>query len=215
MNKLGEAPVLATLPDNLRRDETVRNISRAIEKELGEVSRAAGFLLLLSRLSELSEAFIDELAWQYHVDAYDQTLPLEQKRAMVRQALESHRKKGTAAVVQNAVSIILQEGYVEEWFQYGGEPYHFRVILIRGPMAGEDTLKRLVETVNAVKNVRSWLDYVQFYREMTGALYIGNTSYCHRDVTINSDISQDWRFGKSLYVENTSYVHRETRLKGR
>lgn len=208
MNKVDDIPLKETLPDSIRKDQTVQDICDAIKKEMQAVSRAAGYCLLLPRLDELSEALLDELAWEYHVDFYDQTMPIDQKREMVRQALENHRKKGTAAVVRNVVSIILEDGRVEEWFQYGGEPYHFRVILILGPMASEETIQKLVDTVYAVKNVRSWLDYVQFHRDLDGKLYFGGALGTHRKIEITRDASTELRFSQSIYMAGVSSWHR-------
>ena len=214
MNKVDDIPIKETLPDSIRKDRTVQDICEAIEKEMQAVNRATGYCLLLPRLDELSEALLDELAWEYHVDFYDQTLPIEQKREMVRQAIESHRKKGTAAVVRNVVSIILQDGRVEEWFQYGGEPYHFRVILIMGPMASEETIQKLVDTVYAVKNVRSWLDYVQFHRESEGRIYFGGANTVHKRVEITSDITQQMTVNTKLYFAGANTLHRDIQVSG-
>lgn len=214
MNKVDDIPIKETLPDSIRKDRTVQDICEAIEKEMQAVNRATGYYLLLPRLDELSEALLDELAWEYHVDFYDQTLPIEQKREMVRQAIESHRKKGTAAVVRNVVSIILQDGRVEEWFQYGGEPYHFRVILIMGPMASEETIQKLVDTIYAVKNVRSWLDYVQFHRESEGRIYFGGANAVHKRVEITSDITQQIIVNTKLYFNGANTIHKKVYTSG-
>lgn len=214
MNKVDDIPLKETLPDSIRKDQTVQDICDAIKKEMQAVSRAAGYCLLLPRLDELSEALLNELAWEYHVDFYDQTMPIDQKREMVRQALENHRKKGTAAVVLNVVSIILEDGRVEEWFQYGGEPYHFRVILILGPMASEDTIQKLVDTVCAVKNVRSWLDYVQFHRESEGRIYFGGANTVHKRVEITSDITQQMTVNTKLYFAGANTLHRDIQVSG-
>lgn len=214
MNKVDDIPIKETLPDSIRKDRTVQDICEAIEKEMQAVNRATGYCLLLPRLDELSEALLDELAWEYHVDFYDQTLPIEQKREMVRQAIESHRKKGTAAVVRNVVSIILQDGRVEEWFQYGGEPYHFRVILIMGPMASEETIQKLVDTIYAVKNVRSWLDYVQFHRESEGRIYFGGANAVHKRVEITSDITQQIIVNTKLYFNGANTIHKKVYTSG-
>lgn len=214
MNKVDDIPIKETLPDSIRKDRTVQDICEAIEKEMQAVNRATGYCLLLPRLDELSEALLDELAWEYHVDFYDQTLPIEQKREMVRQAIESHRKKGTAAVVRNVVSIIIQDGRVEEWFQYGGEPYHFRVILIMGPMASEETIQKLVDTIYAVKNVRSWLDYVQFHRESEGRIYFGGANAVHKRVEITSDITQQIIVNTKLYFNGANTIHKKVYTSG-
>lgn len=214
MNDLDDIPLKETLPDSIRKDQTVQDICDALKEEMRAVNQATGYCLLLPRLDELSEALLDELAWEYHVDFYDQTLPVDQKREMVRQALENHRKKGTAAVVRSVVSIILEDGRVEEWFQYGGEPYHFRVILIMGPMASEDTIQKLVDTVYAVKNVRSWLDYVQFHRESEGNIYFGGANTVHRHVEITSDISQRITVGTKLYFGGANTMHKAFHISG-
>lgn len=214
MNDLDDIPLKETLPDSIRKDRAVQDICDALKKEMRAVNQATGYGLLLPRIDELSEALLDELAWEYHVDFYDQTLSVDQKREMVRMALENHRKKGTAAVVRSVVSIILEDGRVEEWFQYGGEPYHFRVILIMGPMASEDTIQKLVDTVCAVKNVRSWLDYVQFHRESEGHIYFGGANTVHRHVEITSDISQRITVGTKLYFGGANTMHKAFHISG-
>lgn len=214
MNKVDDIPLKETLPDSIRKDRTVQDICDAIKKEMQAVSRAAGYCLLLPRLDELSETLLDEIAWEYHVDLYDQNYDIGQKRELVRQALENHRKKGTAAVVRNVVSIILEDGRVEEWFQYGGEPYHFRVILILGPMASEDTIQKLVDTVYAVKNVRSWLDYVQFHRESEGRIYFGGANTLHKKIEITSDISQKITVNTKIYFNGANTIHKKVYTSG-
>lgn len=214
MNNLDDIPLKETLPDSIWKDRTVQDICDALKKEMQAVNQAAAYCLLLPRLDELSEALLDELAWEYHVDFYDQTLSVDQKREMVRMALENHRKKGTAAVVRSVVSIILEDGRVEEWFQYGGEPYHFRVILIMGPMASEATIQTLVDTIYAVKNVRSWLDYVQFHRESEGRICFGGANTLHRHVEITSDISQRITVGKKLYFGGANTMHKTFHISG-
>lgn len=214
MNNVEDIPLVETMPASIRGDETIQNISKAIKKEMHDVSIATGYCLLLPRLDELSESLLDELAWEYHVDFYDQMLPISRKREMVRQALESHRKKGTAAVVRNVVSIILDDGRVEEWFQYGGEPFHFRVVLIMGPMESEETIQTLVDTIYAVKNVRSWLDYVQFYRESEGQIYFGGANTLHKKIEITSDISQKITVNTKIYFNGANTIHKKVYTSG-
>lgn len=112
------------------------------------------------------------------------------------------------------MSIILEDGRVEEWFQYGGEPYHFRVILILGPMASEETIQKLVDTVYAVKNVRSWLDYVQFHRESEGHIYFGGANTVHKRVEITSDITQQMTVNTKLYFAGANTLHRDIQVSG-
>jgi P2-related tail formation protein len=80
--------------------------------------------------------------------------------------------KGTPAVVQEMVSTVLSDGVVTEWFQYGGEAYHFRVQTDE-IISSEDIYNRLSAVITATQNIRSWLDCVLILRNWSGTDYIG------------------------------------------
>lgn len=65
------------LPSSVASDKTVQDIAKAISAKLQLINRQTELILLLPRLDELSEALIDELAWQYHVDFYDYQADIE------------------------------------------------------------------------------------------------------------------------------------------
>ena len=69
MLKLEAGPLIkSTLPSSISQDKTVQNICDAISLKVQELNRHVELVLLLPRRDDLSEALIDELAWQYHVD---------------------------------------------------------------------------------------------------------------------------------------------------
>ena len=128
--------------------------------------------VLLARLDELPEVVIDLLAWQLHVDFYEPDLPLDTKRALIRNSIPWHRRKGTPYAVQEMVSTVLAEGKVYEWFEYGGDPYKFRVETT-DTMPSNTAYSRLVNMVNAVKNTRSWLEEIIVRRNANMSLGYG------------------------------------------
>ncbi|TGV01264.1 phage tail protein I, partial [Mesorhizobium sp. M00.F.Ca.ET.186.01.1.1] len=115
------------LPENLKADPQVQALAEAITPELQVIAQAINECLLLPRLDELPEDIVDLLAWQYHVDFYDSSLPLEKKRELVKQANTTHRYKGTPWAIDKVVSTAFDEAVVSEWFEYGGEPGYFKV----------------------------------------------------------------------------------------
>lgn len=173
MLNLGDIKLAETLPQSISSDEQVKDICKAIEQRLWEIKKQSAFVLLLPRLNELSEALVDELAWEYHVDFYTLDLTLEKKRALVRKAIAWHRIKGTPAAVESVCSAVFQSASVEENWQYGGEPYHFKVKVIKEPVPNERVIDIIVDAINATKNTRSWLDEIGFYREMFHMFYVG------------------------------------------
>ena len=171
-------------------------------------------ILLYPRIDELPENLIDALAEQFHIDFYDAEMSLQQKRTVVKNSIAWHRRKGTPSVVEEMVQTVFESAHVEEWFEYGGEPYHFRVTLITAPLTDKAVLERLVDAINKTKNVRSWLEYVQFSRPMEQTMYIGGTTGVYKKLTMTSDLSQDQLMNKEVYVGGVSTIYKSITMTG-
>jgi len=143
-------------PPAIRNDPQVRAITSAVTPQQQAVSQAISECIILARLNEQPEEVVDLLAWQYHVDFYERGLKLDQKRNLVRTAIDVHRHKGTPYAVETVVKAYLNNAVVREWFDFGGDPYTFR-IETSGFNQGENTMSRLVAAINSVKNTRSHL----------------------------------------------------------
>jgi len=168
----------------LNGDSQVKALSAAVSPQLQAVSSAIAECILLARLDELDEDVVDLLAWQYHVDFYDAELTIAQKRKLVQTSIDMHRHKGTPYAVKQVVSTILDNAVVQEWFDYGGEPYYFRVVKIGGEMINADTYVRLKKAIDTVKNTRSWLEGVSLSRTINSTIYFGIAQSLHRKVGI-------------------------------
>ena len=83
------------MPQNLLADEQVKNAAEAIDTELKKVSELYKECLLISRIDELPSDIINALARQWHVDFYDDTMPIDTRRKLVKQSIAWHKIKGT------------------------------------------------------------------------------------------------------------------------
>lgn len=160
------------LPDSILGDEKVAFAAKALNGELQAVSSSIFEALILSRIDELSEEAIDLLAWQFHVDFYDPALSLESKRNLVRSSILVHRRKGTPWAVKQVCNDAFGYAEITEWFDYGGEPYHFS-ILTEGRLIDDAAWKRFFKALDSAKNVRSWLDEITISRPLHLDLYYG------------------------------------------
>lgn len=172
------------VPPSIRDDPEVQAAAAVLEGELQVITASIPTVLLISRIDELAEDVIDALAWQWHVDFYEPGISLAQKRTLVKTSIAQHRRKGTPWAVEQVVKAILNEGIVQEWFEYGGEPYYFRVIKIDGQMPDAAIYDRLKKAIDTVKNTRSWLEGVALYRESSGTVYVGGSVGSMRTVEI-------------------------------
>ncbi|WP_050698009.1 phage tail protein I [Anaeromassilibacillus senegalensis] len=156
--------LLVVLPDVLRNDENMRALATSISSVLAKRTEEIQRLMIYSRINELPEELLDILAHDFKVDWWDGDYTLEEKRKTLKESWRVHRTLGTKAAVETAISAIYPDTQVSEWFQYGGAPYHFK-LLIDATYEDVDPEKyrRVLEKVDYYKNLRSVLDEVEYY----------------------------------------------------
>ncbi|AYP68512.1 tail protein I [Exiguobacterium phage vB_EalM-137] len=112
-------------------------------------------------MNPLPAFLLDIIAKEEHVDYYDDKLDAEKKRSLIRNSWKVHKNKGTAEAIESVVSVLLEKAKVVEWFEYGGDPYHFK-IEIEGPYSGDDVLEVVFRAVNASKRRSTRLEAIWF-----------------------------------------------------
>lgn len=192
--------------------EPISTLANVVDAEIEKIN--PDLLLIYPAIDSLNEQLIDYLAVQMHVDEYDDTADLDIKRQQVKQSFLLHRLKGTKYAVQKAVSTVYQSAKVEEWPEYSGEPYHFRVTGITAPMNKTKTINKLVRLINAYKNTRSWLDYVQFNRLYRQTFLFGGNVNLVRKTTITFDLKQKIITQKDIHVLVGVGIYKEVTING-
>lgn len=143
------------LPESINKDP-VPDLAQVVDMALSDIN--SDLLLIYPAINDLPEALIDHLAVQMHVDEYDDS-DLTVKRKQVKESFLLHRYKGTKYAVQQAIATVYKSALVQEWPEYGGDPYHFRVKLTAATLGNATIINKMTQVINAYKNTRSWLDY--------------------------------------------------------
>ena len=169
---MSEYLIAENLPESINRTN-LNETAQTVDREMHLASDNVILALIYARIDELAENVVDNLAVQLHVDFYDYTLPVAKKRALVKQSIAWHQIKGTKAAVEQVIQTVFNQGHVQEWFEYGGDPYHFRVDVIESDDIDAATIGQVVKAINSTKNVRSWLDGIGFYRRINQKRYRG------------------------------------------
>ena len=123
------------------------------------LERVQGGLDCIQDVEKMPEWRLDELAWEYNI-LYDYDADVEIKRSWIRNARDFYAKYGTAEGIVQYLRAAFDSASVEEWWQYGGDPYHFRVNTTGEWSVENDAWAR--KSIAAVKNVRSVLDAITF-----------------------------------------------------
>lgn len=147
------------LPSSLKTDVQISAMAKAIDIKLKETDASIENVIILPYIHKQPSEVIDALAWQLHVDFYNPELPLDVRRKIVAQSLEVHMVKGTGRAVEIMLEAVFGSGWIEEWFQYGGEPHFFRVISSSFDITNS-RYEEFLEILETVKRKSSWLEYV-------------------------------------------------------
>lgn len=172
------------LPLGITRENLMRIFPPALIRDPAMVARANAIAeLLTARLVEidrariianidgLDEAVLDILARDFKVDWWDADYSLEEKRRTLKSSWRVHKTLGTKAAVETAISAIYPRTTVLEWWEYGGEPYHFRLdINITNDSIDSEKQRRVLERLNFYKSLRSHNDGVTYFVEAQPAI---------------------------------------------
>lgn len=176
------------LPESINKDP-VPDLARVVDMALSDIN--PDLLLIYPAIDDLPEALIDHLAEQMHVEEYDDNSDLSVKRQQIKESFLLHKFKGTKYAVQRAVATVYQSAKVEEWPTYSGEPYHFSISGITAPIEDGAVVNKLVRIVNAYKNTRSWLDYIEFIESTTTTTKSVACIMDDENLTITSKITDE------------------------
>lgn len=173
MNDIFTVDSTKFLPTVLQNDPSMLAIAQSIQGKLSEISLEIQKNIIYTRIDELDEILLDILAYDLHVDWYDYSYDLDTKRATIKNSVEIHRKMGTKYAVETATSNIFPGTKVEEWFEYDGEPYTFRVLVeLGGNSLSAAQQIDLYQKITFYKNARSHFDTLRFLSQAEGTMQI-------------------------------------------
>lgn len=169
--KISDLDFIRLLPVFMRDDEAAIALSKAVNELIGIPSRRIPTIRTWDEIDNLTEAECDEMAWELDVDWYDQSYSLQVKRNLIKNALNVKRIAGTKEAVLNVLKGILGNAQVEEWFQYNGTPYHFKVRT--DAVLDEDMATYFWEIIKKIKNVRSHIEVLEIERHTEHTIFSG------------------------------------------
>ena len=183
--RLSDAEILRLLPAFMRKDPAVQGLAEGTDPHVRDLDAKAKHLTRWDKIDDMDHAELDEIAWEENVFWYDSTASLEVKRAMVRNALAVFSRLGTKWAVEQVVADYFGSGQVWEWFEYGGAPHHFKII-VDNPEISLDNYKRFLELLYYVKRKSSWLDTIIINLTVdTGHIYLGAGQGLGQTLTIH------------------------------
>jgi phage tail P2-like protein len=185
-NDIRIADLTRTLPQVLKDDPKLAALASVIADELQETIRLSRHATLFARISELPEDILDILARDFAVGWYNDSYPIEVKRRLIRECVRVHKRQATKFAVETGLQAIYPHTTVQEWFEYGGEPYRFRVNLDIGEVDSRDApdIEQIRDTVWLYKRLSAWLDGIFYVINVESKTTLHTVSGAVADVRI-------------------------------
>lgn len=143
------------------RDENTIALNELIDR-LGTIDLTP---LLVYIIDNVHSSALAHLVDQFNVmgiKGYSFAHTDQEKRNLLKTAIVNHKFKGTPSGVKNALQSLGFVVNLQEWQDYGGRPYHFKLKLTSGSQVfSEDLGTKLNALVGEYKNVRSILENLE------------------------------------------------------
>lgn len=162
------------MPDNLSGQTEVQALAYAVGRQVERLCAYADSARTYAAIASMPEAALDLLAVELRTPAYDENYTIKVKRALIKGSLTFYMRMGTPAAVNAIIETIFETGYIREWYEYGGEPYHFKAYTTNPDITSEDVTE-FRRVLGSVKRLSAWLDEIILELSTEAAqIYVGH-----------------------------------------
>lgn len=191
MIKIQDIQPADILPEGLRDDVSALGIAYAVCRQIEKWCVFNDGIMIYYMIASLPDEILDLMAAEYRTPAYSTKYSTDVKRTLIADTMLYFMKLGTPMAVRRIITSIFQSGTVSEWFEYGGEPHHFR-INISNPNVGPNDLDEFVRQLRSVKRLSSWLDSISSKLDIESAtIGVGHWMHTGDFIRLNPMIVED------------------------
>ena len=170
------------LPDifsDAAKTEAFALAERAVRRKICD---QADKIMFYFSLSVLDDPILDRMAVEMKAPYYSDQLAHDVKVELIRNTIRWHMMAGTRAAVEELTSAVFHTDRVQEWFEYNGEPFRFRISteLDFSP----ENLSMFRELVGKVKNTAMTLDDILLRKDLAMRLKVRGNAEIEEEVTV-------------------------------
>lgn len=163
-----------SLPPNLQSTAN-ECFSYALDRQMKRLHKLAKQLTVWSDLDNVDAKYYDYIALCIKAPYYKSEYTDDVKLMLIKSAIEMHRYAGTQRAIDKLLESVFEKAYFQPWYEYGGEPYHFRPKVF--DVLTEDGINEFVDILQKVKAARSIMDAISIGRDACGTLYVGAATH--------------------------------------
>lgn len=158
MIKLSGSRFTQIMPENLAGQVETQAFAYAVGRQVEKLCAYSDAARTYAAIETMPEWLLDYMAVELRTPSYDENYSIKTKRTLIKGSLLFYTQMGTPAAVNRIIETIFETGYIEEWYEYDGEPHHFRAYVGDGGEVEPGELEEFRRVLSSVKRLSSWLD---------------------------------------------------------
>ena len=189
------------LPSSVKEAAKFKAAAACLDRLFDGFDERVKLMLIYSRIDELDNEQLDELAWQWNVgyyEGYSFAETLNDKRVLIKHAIQLHWYKGTKWALESIPIFLGMPAFTIEWFEadlIGSEmaPYEFDIAIDTGVRGASPSIHDDIHNlIDNLKNVRSYLRHIILMETWSVTAYYGAAGL---GVNFGTIRPKDWEGG--------------------
>lgn len=174
--QIEELEFIRLLPDFMKKDDADKAFAEAVSIIVKELDAKIKLYSTWDKIDSMSTKELDMLAEELDVVWYDRSASKYIKRELIKQSDMIHAKLGTNWACLQVIEKYFGESKIEEWFDYGGKPGHFRITTLDQSIQNTK-MNQFLKILNKVKRKSAHLDEIVLAAESFGEVIVHLGSY--------------------------------------
>lgn len=168
--KLEDVNLLEMLPSFMKEDKYDSLLATGMSNLFQQLSVDMQRVVIVGQTDYLNEAELDQLAHDQNIFWYNYTGSITQKRQQIKEAPLVFSRLGTVWAVEKVMNQYFDNTELEEWFDYNGDPHHFRFTTSDTNILRAD-IDTFLYILDKVKRRSQWLDAIILSLLAKGTVY--------------------------------------------
>ena len=170
--KLKDVDLYKMLPAFMKEDKFDKLLAEGMSNLFQSWSVAMERCVIIGQIDKLNETELDQLAEDWNVFWYLKTASMDTKRQLIKDAHLVFNRLGTVWAVEKVMNSYLPESELQEWFDYDGNPHHFKFVTNNIAILQTD-IDTFLFVLEKIKRKSQWLEGVILELRAKGIMYPG------------------------------------------
>ena len=169
--RINEAKMIDIVPNSISHDATIRGLCSAADVIMHRLETEMPKANLFENLELFAEKDLDAIAEAEEIPWYDTSYDRQVKIGIIHDYEKFAMIIGTKAAVEGVTTNVFGDSEVEEWYEYGGQQYGFKIHT--QSLLTPNMNEIFTRVIDHVKNMRAGLESIAVNRKTEQTIFAG------------------------------------------